>query len=92
MQEDLCPALPRNAAILTILATERIKNVNPALEQIESLLCESSKLIASAIRQESVSRKTLVAPAFNRDVRKALKKEETTTKLFGDKTVELDKE
>lgn len=54
VQEDLCPAQARNAAILTILETKRAKNDSPTLEKMESLLCESCKLTANAVWQGSV--------------------------------------
>lgn len=93
MQEDLCPALARNAAALTLIAAERAKDAeNPTLKSMENLLCEASKLMANAIWQETESRKTLVSPVFAPQVRLAMKKAETTTKLFGDRTVELAKE
>lgn len=91
VQEDLCPALARNAAALTKIAAERQKNDSEALIEIENLLVESSVLTANAIWQETQSRKTLMAPAFNPALRNTLKKSETTTSLYGDKTLELAK-
>lgn len=91
VQEDLCPAVARNAAALTMIATERQKNNSETLIGIENLLVESSVLTANAIWQETRSRKTLMAPAFNPAVRAALKRAETTASLYGDKTLEIAK-
>lgn len=59
VQEDLCPALARNASALTLIAVERQKNDSEASVNIENLLVESSVLTANAIWQETQSRKTL---------------------------------
>lgn len=92
VQEDLCPALAINASIITLVMAEKKKHKTPELENIEALLCESSRLIANAIWQETESRKTLIAPAFIPSLRQIVKKSTTDTKLIGENIVEKAKQ
>lgn len=92
VQEDLCPALAMNVAIITMIMAEKRKNKTPELEKIESMLCESSRLVANAIWQETESRLSFIAPAFIPSVRQIVKKSSADNKLVGDNIVEKAKQ
>lgn len=70
----------------------RQKRDSKELELIENLICEASELTANAMRQESVSRKTLVSTALHPVIGQTMRKAETTTELCSDKAMELAKE